>query len=460
LVAAARNIAHCAVDNPAGMFFHVDDHGRVVVASDPRSVVESVGGRWELDHEWLADWILGQASPAESPFRGLRRLLPGQSLQARVDGRVKVSDSSGPDVWAEPDLSGVEAEEAFREAFEVAIRRVATAEDVLTASLSGGLDSGYMVTRLAAHTYPVQRIVGFTAVPDPAAVMPELAAASTDEPEARLLAGLLGVNLRTVVSSHCGSPLQVASALSAEAWWPVFGPSNLPWVAKIRSQAADAGGAFLLAGAHGNASFSFHHGYAATRRRRLGRLRRRFRPSAAPEPSPYLAEAPSPRSRDPRRAYLTWLAGHDHPHYAFDNPAAFPIPIRDPFRDPDVIAVAARIRPEAWLRDGVTRGFARSVAAGVLPDTIRLRTLRGAQAPDIWAAMSGQRSDYLEQVDRLDDTLVLRDLIRIGDLRGTVTAWSWGTPEPPPLFETAHINRILAFGQFIRDSERRLAALN
>lgn len=448
----------CSPQQVAGLFYVANQGstGHLTVADDPGSAVRETDRAWRLDHGWLQDWLLGCPDASSTPYLGLRRLLPGGVLELEPRAPVRVSNTIGPEVWAEADLAGQDAEEAFREAFDRAVGDLADGAPVLTSELSGGLDSTYMVATLARTAR--SPVYSFVAVPERSAVLPPTPRVVSDEPAARQLADCYpaAVCLRAVQTPESESPLEVARRISSRSWWPALGVSNLGWVEQIRECAAELGSPHVWTGSNGNAAFSYSHGYAdRSLRTRVERLRprNRDRPSLL---STLLNHPPSAAPRMDRRRYLEWLAGQLHPHAAFGNPAAFARPSVDPYRAPEVLEVAARIKPEAWRRPGMTRGFARTLGQGRVPDAIRLRQARGAQGLDVWQQMYRHRVQYETQVELLADTPAIADLVNRSAVRSLVQTWSWDRRLPPPQIQTSVVNRLLAFGQFIRDAETRL----
>ena len=55
---------------------------------------------------------------------------------------------------------------------------------------------------------------------------------------------------------------------------------------------------------------------------------------------------------------------------------------RDPFSDRRFIETILSFPMEAFLAGGRSRGLAREMGAGIVPDSIRLRRNRGAQSPE------------------------------------------------------------------------------
>ena len=453
------------------MFYWVDGYSSATPwAATPGRLIAQSQRPWTLNTQWLRDWLLGCADPAGTPYDGMRRLLPGQRLWHQADGNVVVQDTVGPEVWPEPDLADDEALNTFIDVFDQAVAELAADHAPLTCTLSGGLDSSFMVASAARQCPPTSQVHALTHVPAPEAVWRPGTWVASDEREAAQLARLYRDRVRwqTVFNSSGRGPLDMARQVSRRAWWPAYGPANLEWIDSVHRYGTHVGSPAVWFATHGNAAFSYTHDYAAAPRdvSRSTHLRvrdaaaramwRRRRGTAqARSSAQFLTEpATTPPPLD-RYGYLRWLAGHRQPHAALMNRDAFPIPVVDPFRHPAVLAVAARITPQTWRSYGPHRGFARAASRGRVPDSIRLRRARGAQALDEWHWMRSERARYLDHVEALADTPAIVDLLAISAIRTTVNAWPWGTPEPPERRELSRINRILAFAQFIRDTDER-----
>ena len=118
--------------------------------------------------------------------------------------------------------------------------------------------------------------------------------------------------------------------------------------------------------------------------------------------------------------------------------------------------IAARVNRNEWGMEPWPRGFARRVAQGRVPDVIRLRRARGAQAPDVWTWIKDQEERYRHEVGLLGETDLLDGAVNVTDLRSTVFGWPWGDPDGPSLQSMAWVHRVLALGGYVRMMERRL----
>ncbi|TXH43804.1 MAG: hypothetical protein E6Q90_05885 [Actinobacteria bacterium] len=435
------------------------------MAESPKELLREAGCPRELDHRWLRQWLAGQADPSGTPYCGISRLEPGQALHFGSNG-PRVVDVVGPECWPEPDLDGKRAEEAFLSAFDTALGELLGDENSVACEMSGGLDSTFMVASVLQRRDVSVR--AFTHIPHPDASLRQGGMVPSDEAAAAAMIEHLGdrVQWERIWNRTGRGPLAMAREISMRAMWPAYGTGNLEWLDAIRRRARGLGFRAVWVGTHGNLAFSGDHGYArASRstsvpRRVVRRLRSaRARPSAVPGIRDLLRLPPQPRAPAGREAFLASLAGRRTVHAGLLNPDAFDLPSIDPYRHRLVVETAARIRPEAWLRDGIRRGFARTVSAGRLADQVRLRELRGVQGGDVWHWMYKDRGLYLDRLGELPATPAIADLVDGAVLRHVVESWPWGDPtRPPPQTQIAGVNRVLSLAQFIRDAEGWLSA--
>jgi hypothetical protein len=99
------------------------------------------------------------------------------------------------------------------------------------------------------------------------------------------------------------------------------------------------------------------------------------------------------------------------------------------------------------------------VAAASIPDEIRLRRARGAQAPDAWAWIKDERERYTAELDEFESTPVIGELVDIDHLRASVLGWHWGSDFAPLMVDLLAVHRVLALARFVRFTTRRLVEL-
>lgn len=480
-------IARCSTLQVSGLFYadiprsaaRQAPGGVPVFRSTPREAVYDVAGPVGLNEGWLADWLLAEADPAGTPYRGVSRLLPGQQAVVQASG-WGVQEFAGPSAWpTEPDLDGEAAVRAITDAVDAAVAELSAGQSVIAASLSGGLDSTFVVSALARHAPADAELHLLTHVPDRNAVLDEGGWVASDESAAASLVAMYADRISSwelVVSDHSRAPLEFGREASLASWWPGFGVDNLAWIKPMGRRAQGLGAQALWVGTNGNAAFSYTPGPAPLglgqrARRQAGRWKRRLRGSSRAPASPPVPNLIPGHRRNrvevapasfavKRRDHLMWLAGQHSAFSGASNPDGFTIPQLDPFRDERVLEVAARVTDSGWRYAGVARGLAREAGRGRVPDQVRLRVARGAQGADVWLAVKDRRTQYLDAVEAACQTRIVEDVVDLAALRAMALAWPWGESSPPPRVEIILANRILTFAQFIRDTEDRLDAIN
>jgi asparagine synthase (glutamine-hydrolysing) len=146
------------------------DGDTFLFASEIKSILQYPGFEKRIDWQALELYLTFNYIPApHSIFRGLRKLLPGQTLCLR-GGRVSTDeywnlDCAGPAGRAEPSLE--EQKALLFEALDAAVKSHMIADVPVGAFLSGGIDSSVIVGLMTRHSpKPVQTYtIGFEGMP-------------------------------------------------------------------------------------------------------------------------------------------------------------------------------------------------------------------------------------------------------------------------------------------------------
>jgi|SRR5580658_24771 asparagine synthase (glutamine-hydrolysing) len=126
------------------LFYHSDGK-RVVWSSEIGALVSVLASGMALDEEYLASFLVSEADPTRSPYKGISPVPPGSIVLLRNE-HFQVRRFWNPD----PNRtiryrSDCEYEEHFRELFHEAIRSRLRADGPVWAQLSGGFDSSSIV---------------------------------------------------------------------------------------------------------------------------------------------------------------------------------------------------------------------------------------------------------------------------------------------------------------------------
>lgn len=469
----------------SGLFWTIDivrGSPTLLWSEDLGVVVRSRHSPTSLDAGWLSAYARGESTLTATPYADVHRVPPGRAAAVDAQGAPSVTAWLKAS-WGEPDLDLEPAIREFRSVFDCAVRRLTLGRTTHAIALSGGLDSTYAAACVAGSLKPGAQAIGYVSSPLPAlSHNPSIHAIADDLPTARILHEHYAdrLDIEAVVNWRHTCALDLAESTSRRTWWPVPAPDNWVWLADMAGRAADRGADQLLMGTHGNWAFSRAWARVVRGGQGIRRLHRLVRAVPGLPPRRWLGEtrrAPAASARvgllrpsaaaaesgsgTARERYLAGLAMEHATSGPALGSAAFGGVLRvvDPFTAPDVLAVAARIRPAAWACEPWPRGFARRVAEGSVPDAVRLRVERGAQAPDAWLWMADRRDRYLAEVDALAKTSTLAELVDIDSLRREVRSWPWGERIGPRKPATVAVNRILALGAFVRMTEVRLSQL-
>lgn len=490
---------------PGGLYWSWDegpDGGRLLISVAPAPIVAARRGATGLDVEYLRAHAVMTPPGDRTPYRGIGRIPAGITAVWRVGSRVpRLVEWSGPAVWpAEATLEGPEVVERYVEVFDRAVAALTVEGRPIAATMSGGLDSTFVVAslvRFATRDNPVQ---AFCHAPHPDAAIARYDGWEADDfPVAAAMQQQYPgvVRLHQVVNTEGTLALDVAADYAERSWLPAVNPGNLVWIDQISRRARDIGADRLHTGGMGNMAFSPTPSYAVghyLRRHDAAAVRaclvaahgqgeswpqvwrsqvvplvvpnaaRRLKARWHGRPGEYADSVGVRRTKKgrpfvfDREAHLRLIAGGTGLAAALG-----PLPDRpllvDPFTDRDVAALAAAITPLEWLRGPAGRGFARRAAKGRLPDSIRLRTRRGGQAMDAWWAMRHQQDRYISEAQALASSPVVGDWIDENVIRERIDRWEWGTPNAPPLTEIIATDRILSLAAFTRMTEGRLRSI-
>jgi asparagine synthase (glutamine-hydrolysing) len=143
--------------------FYAEEAGRLVFASELKSLLPIPGFRRDVDHAALRAYLsFGYVPTPHSIFVGVRKLEPGHYLRY-VDGRAEVRRYYALSLEQKIRIGENEAEEELARLLDQAVKSRLVADVPFGAFLSGGLDSSVVVALMARHlTQPVRTFsIGF-----------------------------------------------------------------------------------------------------------------------------------------------------------------------------------------------------------------------------------------------------------------------------------------------------------
>lgn len=496
-------VATCSTTFSGGLYWTIDDRpagSRLTVGVLPGPVVKQRLGPTRLDEEYVRAFAQFVPPGERTPYREVNRIPAGvTAIWHPAERSPRLTHWFADTVrHSVPTLRGSAALDRYLAVVDDAVANLAPHNGPLAATLSGGLDSTFVVASLAQLTSSDRVIDAFCHSPHPDAALPDAAGWETDDyPTAvQMTKAFPGrIRLHRVVNDDGVLALDAAADFAHRAWMPAANPGNQVWIDKLARHAHALGADRLFTGAQGNMVFSVTPSYAVRRYLGKGQLlgvgrslaawhqsgeswprvfRRRLVPALRPAamrsskrgtPSqlptdvtgiPLRSTAHTPDFD--REMHLDLMIGGTGLASVLG-----PVPERptwvDPFTDRRVVELAARIAPEEWLRGPGSRGFARRAGAGRVPESIRLRKQRGSQSADIWWPMRNQRDRYEAEVAALPHTPGLAGWVDPSAVGALVASWPWGQPEPPPLFEVVAADRLLSLAAFARATVTRLSKL-
>jgi asparagine synthase (glutamine-hydrolysing) len=414
--------------------------------------------------------------PGLTPFRGIRQLAGGECLHW-------TTNAIGTRKWWQPETrpltrfrNSTEYVEAARDAFERAVSSCLRSASSLSATLSGGLDSG-LVTATAAGILQArgQSLKAYTSAPAIGNPVFRRARWDADDSSFAAQTAAFHANIEHVILRSDGrAALDLMPLIHQRCGNPVRNGSNHIWLDQI---ATTTGPGVLLTGARGNFSVSY------TGAGGFAELLHQWRAKAAlqcaldarrTEGKPLwktLASGLFPRGvfesvrsrvygegteilslttksfRDRHRKELhpsrptqgtraAFVRMATHPHFVW---AADPLPLwgmewRDPTGDRRLLELLLSFPLAAFAHQGRARGLAREMGRNLLPDTIRLRRTQGQQSSDYAAAMARHLPRYREAQERIAASEACRDVIDLsalgaalqrvaaGELSGAITS--------------------------------------
>jgi asparagine synthase (glutamine-hydrolysing) len=482
-----------AVDHIAHYRLYYAAHGsRIVLCTQLASLRKHE--RDPLDVDTVALGLSAEARylPGATPFHNIRQLLGGECLSWNT-GALNTRG------WWHPETRPLtrfqdssEYVEATRDIFERAVCSCLRSTNPVSATLSGGLDSG-LVTATAAHLLrrSGHSVTAYTSAPPLGNRVFERPRWDADDAPFAAQTATFHSNISHVILRSDGRvALDLLSQIHRCCATPVRNGANHVWLDSI---ARTAGPGVILTGARGNFSLSYAGagGFAE--------LLRRWRWKAA------LHCATDARDAEGKPLWKTFASGilprgvfeflrsrlydekvealsltthafrqrhRDALHPRHSSPgtrdaflrramlanitwAADPLPLwgvewRDPTADRRLLELLLSFPLAAFAHDGRPRGLARSVARDLLPDAIRLRRTQGQQSSDYATAMAQNLPRYRAAQERMEASDGCRRVFDLSALQSALGRIAAGELSGAI---TGSIDRCIDAGLFLADME-------
>lgn len=502
-----RRVAASVSPSFVGGLFWARSKGGLVFADSVRGLLDRVGGRVALDPSFIKGFAVLDRNMAatRTGFDGIGRIQPGTTMIWDVEPTLQLGRATapgwgarprtvvwcGPEAWPEPYLQGPETPKTYLEQFDACVDDLVDAGP-LVVLMSGGLDSTFLAASLVRHATPGRPVHALCHSPHPGAELSTQGRWDPDDyPVAKLMEDAYPgrIVVHRLIAPTGATPLDAAADAANASGVPTLNPGNQVWMTHAAELAATIGATRVFCGTNGNPAYSYGHPYASAYYLARGQwpdawrsllvdgarlpsssslrgnairplaaaARRRLPQISRHQPGDYRGlvglghTGPSPRAQTmTRQHYLDWLTGHG-PYSAGLMFAGSPLPFLDPFATRRMLDTAAAITPLEWQRGpGPSRSYARLLAAGRVPDAIRLRTRRGGQAWDEWYLMRNEQSRYFNEVDALAETPILGGWVDDRTLRNILNTWPWGQVHGPARTSVLAMNRILALAAYVR----------
>jgi asparagine synthase (glutamine-hydrolysing) len=266
---------------------------------------------------------------------------------------------------------------------------------------------------------------------------------------------------------------------------------NLIWIERISVLAAEAGSRVLLTGERGDAAYSWRGDGTVWELAMKGRLRRMFaqaslearwrevsvgrvlagsvrhglqatlgRPKGAdvhPPSVDFVRHRPSLQLRTNEYAQRAgsrelWVAMLSAPRHSWlaDPVLQWGLEWRDPTADRRLLERLLQYPQAAFRFAGQPRGLAREAAAGLLPERVRYRRTRGAQAPEAPSRIAAHLYRYREGLDRMRTSRWCLELFDFTAVERALDAIAGGARD---YYLASAVERAFSAGLFLADLE-------
>ena len=448
----------------------------------------------EPDFEAIVRVLDAGIDRTTTPYAAIRAVPGGQQLAWR--GRELRIDrwwrpESRPTVWY-----GHEREyaEETRELLTRAVAAQLRSSTPVSTTLSGGLDSG-SVTATAARLLASRgmRLTAYTSVPEDGLRPSERPSWDADDRHYAAAVAAQHPNIdHKFVSPEGTCVLDVLHSIHRRACTPVKPATNQIWLDRISTLAANAGSRVLLLGERGNAAFSWHGSGVVWELATLGRIRPalahaaaearsretniarvlagavrsglrekfgrgRMGDDVAPPSRQLLNRPPATHLRaneyaQPAGSRAMWAAFLMTPKHVWTAEAVpqWGIEWRDPTGDRRLLERLLRYPQSAFHIGGHPRGLAREAMVGLLPDAVRLRRTRGAQAPDAPSRIAAHADRYRAELETMRSSSWCRELFDLDAVERSLEAFAGGAQDYDLV---VGFERMFGVGMFVAELE-------
>jgi asparagine synthase (glutamine-hydrolysing) len=451
----------------------------------------------EPDLAALARMLDSGIERSSTPFEGIRSLPGGHRLTwVRGEARVERWWRPGwkPTLWYRDPGDYVEE---LRELFTAAVKAQLRSSGPISATLSGGLDSG-AVTAAAARLLPLGAglLTAYTWVPEAGLATSERPDWDSDDREYAQAVAAAYPNIdHRLVAPGGRSAIEAAGLVHERSATPSKNSTNLLPADTMAAAVAASGSRVLLVGQQGNSAFSWRgqsgvkelaalgrwrsawaqagveagvrslaawRVWAEAGREALSSLRRLAVADRAANPGlGFIRESRRPRPAERSNEYAEvrgtrrfWGVAVTTPkHVWWPEPVTqWGVEFRDPTADRRLIETLLQYPQAAFRAGGRPRGLAREMSEGLLPDKVRLRTTQGSQMPEAAGLVARHEAHYRSALDSMRSEPACRELLDLRALGAAVDALVAGSNDQVLALA---VNRAFDVGTFLAGLEHR-----
>jgi asparagine synthase (glutamine-hydrolysing) len=410
----------------------------------------------------------------QTPFHEIHALPGGHSLLWK-DSQIKIERWWMPQTMNPTTFrSSADYLESARELFEQSVHSCLRSSTAVSATLSGGLDSG-LVTGMAAKQLRMsgKSITAYTSSPQPENPTHRRVGWDADDTPFAAESATFHDNVEHVVlRANDRTALDLFPQIHARSATPVRNGANHLWIDAIARRVRERGSRVLLTGAHGNFGLSYsglggfrelcqHLQFKAAyelalaaqasgdraawktivgamlpqaffdglRLRIYGEKPNRNLPVHFVSAAFRSANADAlVRRRPPQRTRKAFVrnAISPAPIWVADPLPQWDIELRDPTRDRRLIELLLSFPLAAFSPAGRSRGLARELARDLLPDAVRLRRTQGQQSADYASFVAKQCAKYRRAIEEMEGSSACLRILDLGALHRAIDAIAGG----------------------------------
>ncbi|HEY6926858.1 MAG TPA: asparagine synthase-related protein [Steroidobacteraceae bacterium] len=481
-----------AVDHFATIpLFYAEHNGELIVSPQLSVILANPAVTRDLNLVALGAMTAPRSLIGSTAYRAIKRIPDGYYL-IREKGTVRLHRWWNPESeGGSPSPTGGDCVATASSLFKEAVSNRLRLTGGVATTLSGGLDST-LVTATAA-TLLAERgseLTAYTCVPH--SDLPRLERKGWDSSDLDYAASVARMypNIRHVTLSSGGlCALDLIPATHASSRTPVRNGANHLWLGRISRLANASGARVILTGQRGNVTVSSSATvdellgarrwrsawkYLAARRRasgqstlqlvwaslraRVGRCERlsiemqrpglRFlTPQLRGQVEPLCVDECEGLSSGQRRLLKLrnfrqgWMA---------DPWVQWGTQLRDPTADRRLVEYLLSLPAEAFLTEGHSRGLARAMGEGLVPNSVRLRRTQGAQVPEHTALFVLHRTRYETVLEAITRSTLFRSMFDVPRLRETL---GWLVSGSGSLLQAHTLDRVIDVGLFVASHE-------